>query len=107
MIDMTRSNLSTCSRGSPHTCHSHRGFAVIEVMMSLILIVIGTTLAFPSYRDMVHKRQLNQAAEPFSSSTDTRQAIPFTPRQPVAVSHSRITGNDGCIGTMEYRDLLL
>ncbi len=104
---MTRSYLSAYSKGSLNAYRHQRGFAVIEVMMSVVLIIIGTTLAFPSYRDMVQKRQLSQNTQPLSSSVDTARAIPLPTSQPATVSHSRIAGNDGCIGTMEYRDLLL
>lgn len=102
---MTRSNLSAHS-SSPRPYHRHRGFAVVEVMMSVILVVIGTTLAFPSYRDMVQKRQLSQTTELLSSSANTAQVISAPTRQPEAAPYPRIEGNDGCIGTMEYQDLL-
>ncbi len=103
---MTRSNLSACSRGVPRAYRCHRGIAVIEVMMSVILLVIGTPLAFPSYRDMVHKRQLSQNTELLSPSTETMQAISFTSGQPATVAPFRISGNDWCMGTMESQDLL-
>ena len=35
----------------------HRGFTLVEIMMSIVLLALGLALALPSYRDMVEKRQ--------------------------------------------------
>ena len=56
---MIRSNLSNRSRGSFHTFRRHRGITLFEVMMSVVLVAIGASMAVPSYRDMVEKRRRN------------------------------------------------
>ena len=104
MIDMTRSNLSARSRISFHTFRRHRGFTLIEVMMSTVLIAIGTTLAIPSYRDMVQKRQLTNSAEQLASFVSSVQSISTRTNKVVTVSYSRANHEEWCIGAVINAD---
>ena len=83
---MIRSNLSTRSRNTCHTFRRHRGFTLVEVLMSTILVAIGTTLAIPSYRDMVEKRQLTNSAEQLAAFVNSVQRISARSHQIVPVS---------------------
>ena len=100
MIDMIRRNLSISSRGTSLNFRRHRGFTIVEVMMSLVLIAIGSALALPSYRNMVEKRQLTNGAEQLSSFINTVQSISSRTNQVVTVSYSRTDHDDWCIGAV-------
>jgi type IV fimbrial biogenesis protein FimT len=95
---MIRSNLSTGSRGSSPTFNRNRGFTIVEVMMSLVLISIGTTLAIPSYVDMVEKRRLTNSAEQLASFINSAQSISTRTNQVVTVSYERAHHYEWCIG---------
>ncbi len=74
---MVRRTLSTRSTSTLPNCSPHRGFSLVEVMLSVVLLAIGTVLAIPSYQGMVDKRQVPNVAEQVASeqrspSTDFR-----------------------------------
>jgi prepilin-type N-terminal cleavage/methylation domain-containing protein len=73
---MIRKVLRTRSRGTlPNISHC-RGFSLVEVMLSVVLLAIGTTLAIPSYRGMVEKQQLsNEAQQPASFVSMARGGV--------------------------------
>jgi prepilin-type N-terminal cleavage/methylation domain-containing protein len=104
MIDMIRCNLSARSRISFHTFRRHRGFTLVEVMMSTVLVAIGTTLAIPSYRDMVVKRQLTNSAEQLASFVSSVQSISTRTNRVVTVSFSRANHEEWCIGAVINAD---
>ena len=97
---MIRSNLSTRSRSSFHTFRRHRGFTLVELMISTLLVAIGTTLAIPSYRDMVEKRQLTNSAEQLMSFVSSVQGISARSNEVMTVSWTRTASNDWCIGAI-------
>ena len=101
---MIRCNLSARSRISFHTFRRHRGFTLIEVMMSTVLIAIGTTLAIPSYRDMVQKRQLTNSAEQLASFVSSVQSISTRTNQVVTVSYLHANHEEWCIGAVINAD---
>ena len=101
---MIRCNLSARSRISFHTFRRHRGFTLVEVMMSTVLVAIGTTLAIPSYRDMVVKRQLTNSAEQLASFVSSVQGISTRTNQVVTVSFSRANHDEWCIGAVINAD---
>jgi type IV fimbrial biogenesis protein FimT len=71
---------------------------MVELMMSIVLVAIGTALALPSYREMVEKRQLTNSAEQLASFVNTVQGISSRTNQVVTVSYSRTDDDDWCIG---------
>jgi len=84
---------------SPLTAGS-RGFSLIEVMMSLVLLGIGMALALPSYRDMVEKRQVTNGAEQVASFINVAQGVAMKTNQVVTVSYARTDDDDWCIGAV-------
>ena len=84
---------------SPLTAGS-RGFSLIEVMMSLVLLGIGMALALPSYRDMVEKRQVTNGAEQVASFINVAQGVAMKTNQVVTVSYSRTDDDEWCIGAV-------
>jgi type IV fimbrial biogenesis protein FimT len=78
----------------------NRGFSLIEVLMSIVLLGIGIALALPSYRDMVEKRQITNGAEQLASFVNTAQGIAMKTNQVVTVSYSRSADDDWCVGAV-------
>jgi type IV fimbrial biogenesis protein FimT len=101
---MIRSNLSARSRGTSLTFRRHRGFTMVEVMMSLVLVAIGSTLALPSYRDMVEKRQLTNSAEQLASFVSSVQSISTRTNQIVTVAYVHNDDDNWCIGASVGED---
>jgi type IV fimbrial biogenesis protein FimT len=100
MEAMIRKTLNAGRIGhSPLTAGS-RGFSLIEVMMSLVLLGIGMALALPSYRDMVEKRQVTNGAEQVASFINVAQGVAMKTNQVVTVSYARTDDDDWCIGAV-------
>jgi len=97
---MIRRNLSTRSRGTSLTFRRHRGFTMVEVMMSIVLVAIGSALALPSYRDMIEKRQLTNSAEQLASFVSSAQGISTRTNRVVTVSYARGDHDTWCIGAV-------
>lgn len=98
---MIRRTLSARSRANPSVNRSRRrGFTLVEVMVSIVLLAIGTALALPSYRDMVEKRQVTNGAEQLASFINTSQGIAMKTNQVVTVSWSRSGHDDWCVGAV-------
>jgi len=97
---MIRSNLNTRSKNSLNIFRRHRGFTLVELMISTLLVAVGTTLAVPSYRDMVDKRQLTNSAEQLASFVNSVQSISTRTNQVVTVSHNRAHHDEWCIGAV-------
>lgn len=79
---------------------SQRGFSLVEVMMSIVLLAIGMALAIPSYRDMVEKRQVTNGAEQLASFINTAQGVAMKTNEVVTVSYSHSDENNWCIGAI-------
>jgi len=67
-------------------------------MMSIVLVAIGTSLAVPSYRSMVEKRQLTHSAEQLAAFVSSAQSISTRSNQVVTVSYVRAHHDEWCIG---------
>ena len=95
---MIRNNLSLRSIGSSLSFSRCRGFTMVEVVMSVVLISIGTTLAIPSYVDMVEKRKLTNGAEQLASFLSSVQTISTSTNKIVTVSYVHAHHDEWCIG---------
>jgi type IV fimbrial biogenesis protein FimT len=101
---MIRTTLNPGPRGRLPKLSRHRGFSLIEVMMSLVLMGIGMALALPSYRDMVEKRQITNGAEQLASFINTAQGVAMKTNQVVTVSYSWSDEDEWCIGAVSGED---
>lgn len=76
------------------------GFSVVELLMTILLVAIGTAVALPSYHDMVGKRQVTNAAEQIASFVNTAQGVAMKTNRVVTVSYARADADDWCIGAV-------
>lgn len=86
--------------GRPLFIRRHRGFSLVEVMMSVVLLAIGTAIALPSFRDQVEKRQVTNGAEQLVSFINMAQGAAMKTNQVVTVSWTHTDANDWCIGAV-------
>jgi prepilin-type N-terminal cleavage/methylation domain-containing protein len=98
MEDMNDKSLGARSKGKTLFISRHRGFSLVEVLMSIVLIAIGTALALPSYRDQVEKRQVTNGAEQIASFINAAQGAAMKTNREVWVSWTRNSANEWCIG---------
>ncbi|MGD8357271.1 MAG: GspH/FimT family pseudopilin [Lysobacterales bacterium] len=94
---MIRRILSIRSRGRGPISRD-RGFSLVELMMSVVLLAIGAALALPSYRDMVEKRQVTNAAEQIASFMNSAQGISMKRNRPVTVQYKYSGPHEWCVG---------
>ena len=94
---------SLCARRTGHSLFlsRHRGFTLVEVLMSVVLIAIGMALALPSYRDMVEKRQVTNGAEQLASFVNAAQGAAMKTNDEIWVSWVRTGTHEWCIGANE------
>src|SRR5210317_1377632 len=101
MEAMIRRILSIRSRGAAPGNFRSRGFTLVEVLMTVVLLGIGMALALPSYRDMVEKRQVTNGAEQLSAFINTAQGIAQGLNRKVNVSYEPYGDDEWCIGMAE------
>lgn len=95
---MIRRTLSGGRPGRNPFPRRSRGFSIVELMMSVLLVAIGMALALPSYRDMVEKRQVTNAAEQLAAFVNSAQGVAMKTNRVVTVSYDRNDVDDWCIG---------
>ena len=76
---------------------THKGFTVIELMIALAVLAIITSLALPSYRMIIEKRQVTSGAEQFKAFMSSAQLESVRRNQFVAVNYEW-NGGDWCLG---------
>ena len=96
MID--KSAVGARPRGQSLNFTRHRGFSMIELMMSVVLIAISAALAIPSYRDMVEKRQLTHGAEQIVALLNSAQGAAMKRNGMITVRADRDNDDDWCLG---------
>jgi len=79
----------------------HRGFSLVELMMSVVLLAIGTAIALPSFQDQVEKRQVTNGAEQLAAFVNMAQGTAMKMNRVVTVSWSHTNNNDWCIGAID------
>ena len=97
---MISKTLSTRSRSNTLSRSHNRGFTMVEVLMSVVLLAIGMSLALPSYRDMVEKRKVTNGAEQIASFINTAQGVAMKTNRVVSVSYSHTDQDEWCLGAV-------
>lgn len=77
---------------------THRGFTVIELMITLAVLAIITSLALPSYRTILEKRQVTSGAEQVSAFLSAVQIESVKRNERIAVSYDWTAADLWCLG---------
>ena len=81
-----------------HEIERHRRFTLVEVMISVVLLALVSSLAVPSYHNMVEKRLLVRNVELIATFLDSVQSISTFTNQAVTVHYDRDGHTNWCIG---------
>ena len=76
----------------------NKGFTLIELFIVLGVVAILTSLALPSYRTILEKRQVTSGAEQLSAFISAVQFEAVKRGEPLAVYYHARTLADWCIG---------
>lgn len=76
---------------------AHKGFTIIELMIVIGVIAIITSLALPSYRTIIEKRQVTSGAEQLGAFLSAVQMEAVKRSENISVSYSR-TDDTWCVG---------
>jgi type IV fimbrial biogenesis protein FimT len=71
---------------------------VIELMITLAVLAIITSLALPSYRTILEKRQVTSGAEQVGAFLSAVQIEAVKRNEPIAVSYARSDVDSWCVG---------
>jgi type IV fimbrial biogenesis protein FimT len=75
----------------------HKGFTLVELMITLGVVAILASLALPSYRTIIEKRQVTRGAEEFAAFLSVAKGQAVKLNEDLAVSYT--FGGDGwCMG---------
>lgn len=75
-----------------------RGFTLIELLVVVAVVAIITTLALPSYRTLVEKRQVTSGAQQLAAFVSSAQLEAVKRNQRVAVRYDFNDVGDWCVG---------
>ena len=76
----------------------NKGFTVIELLIAVAVVAIVTSLALPSYRTIIEKRQVTSGAQQIASFLSLAQLEAVKRNEEVVVSYSRTDDGNFCIG---------
>jgi prepilin-type N-terminal cleavage/methylation domain-containing protein len=89
--------VSSDSRSLSTHCRQ-RGFSIIELMIALVLVAVGASLALPSYVDMIEKRHVTRGAEQLLAFVNSAQLESVKWNQVLNVSYTRVGDSEWCVG---------
>jgi len=78
-----------------------KGFTLIEMMITLGVIAIIASLALPSYRSIIEKRQVTSAAEQFGAFFGVVKSHAVKRNHDIAMYPAQ-SGDEWCMGFKEY-----
>ena len=76
---------------------ANKGFTVIELLIAIGVIAIVASLALPSYRSIIEKRQVTSGAEQLSAFLSAVQMEAVKRSENITVSYN-MTGDNWCMG---------
>ncbi len=98
---MIRRTLSIRSRGTSPACSRHRGFSLVEVMMSVVLIAIGLALALAVVSGYGGKAPGHQRRRATGLVHQYGTGYCSTTNRKVTLSYTRTADDEWCIGMAE------
>jgi type IV fimbrial biogenesis protein FimT len=81
-----------------------KGFTVIELMVVVAVIAVITSLALPSYRTILEKRQVTKGAEQFAAFLSSAKGEAVKLNDDVALSYTINGAADWCMGFSNGQD---
>lgn len=78
-----------------------KGFTVIELMIALAVMAIIASLALPSYRSIIEKRQVTSGAEQFAAFFSMVKGQAVKRNDDIAM-YPQTSGGDWCLGFKEF-----
>jgi prepilin-type N-terminal cleavage/methylation domain-containing protein len=104
MLLETEMTISECLRRDPQKgkkeFSTHKGFTVIELMITVAVIAIITSLALPSYRTLIEKRQITSSSTQLAAFLSAAKMEAVKRNQKVAVASK--TAESWCLGLVSY-----
>lgn len=102
---MTRGTKILCLKGraqegAPCVAVQHRGFTLVESMMSVVLLGILAVFALPSFNEMAEKRYLTNTAEQLAAFLNSVQVESVHRNQIVTISYARTNNATWCVGAV-------
>jgi len=76
-----------------------KGFTLIELLVAIGVLAIITSLALPSYRTIIEKRQVTSGAEQLAAFMSAAQMDAVKHSQNLTVTYDRTDSDTWCIGT--------
>lgn len=98
MIRRKRQIFFASDNGSLSPRRVQSGFSIIEMMIALLLVAIGASLALPSYVDMIEKRHVTRGAEQLLAFVNSAQLEAVKWNQNLNVSYTRAGDSEWCVG---------
>lgn len=78
-----------------------KGFTLIELMITVVIVAVGVALAVPTYERTMQKRELTNAAEGIAAFFALAQGEAIKRNETIAVTVKRNTAGDTwCLGAM-------
>jgi prepilin-type N-terminal cleavage/methylation domain-containing protein len=77
-----------------------KGFTLVELMIVLGILAIITSLALPSYRTIIEKRQVTSGAEQLAAFLSSVQMESVKRSENISVTYSRTDVDTWCIGVV-------
>ena len=74
------------------------GFTIIELMIVMVIVAVGVSLAVPTFRSVTEKRQLTSAAESVAAFMTLAQSAAVKYDQDVNINLQRTGFNTWCVG---------
>jgi prepilin-type N-terminal cleavage/methylation domain-containing protein len=85
---------------------ANKGFTLIELMIAVGVLAIIASLALPSYRAIIEKRQVTSSAEQFAAFFSTVKSVAVKRNDDIAMypTPRPVSGDERCLGFKEFDD---
>ena len=91
-------------KSGPYARAVHKGFTLIELMITLVIVAVGVAIAVPTYENTMQKRRVTSAAESIASFLALAQGEAMKRNETVAITVRRESGTTWCAGAMLKND---
>jgi len=83
---------------------TNKGFTIIELMIAVGVLAIIASLALPSYRTIIEKRQVTSSAEQFAAFFSTVKSVAVKRNDDIAMYPTPTggSGDEHCLGFKEF-----